>query len=455
MDRKRSDENGSNKPKKGYSRRRFLKQAALGTAGLTVGISAKSYGKIAGANDRVRFGVAGLNGRGQALMKAVQGVPNAEITWLCDVDSRVLEEANGLAQEISGARVQTDKDIRNLVEQNDLDAIAIATPDHWHTPMTLLGVANGKHVYVEKPCSHNPREGELLVEAMERYDSVIQMGNQQRSAPTSIEAVQDIRDGIIGEVYMGKAWYGNNRGSIGTGKQVPVPDRLDWELWQGPAPREAYRDNVVHYNWHWFWNWGTGEINNNGTHEIDICRWALGVDFPVQVTSSGGRYHYNDDWEFYDTQVASFEFEGDKLITWEGKSCNPFRYLGRGRGATIHGTGGTVLLDRNGYVAYDMDNKVIKELDEEKRSATTDTVGAGNLDLLHMQNFVDAIREGTDLHSPIDEGHRSNLLCHLGNIAQEKGRTLHTDPQNGRIQDDPDAMTMWNREYREGWEPSV
>lgn len=185
---------------KGYSRRNFLKQAALGAAGFTVGMSARSYGSILGANDRVRFGVVGLNGRGQALMKAVRAVPNADITWLCDVDSRVLQEANGLAKEITGQPVKTEKDIRNLVEKDDLDAVAIAAPDHWHTPMTLMAVANGKHVYVEKPCSHNPREGELLVEAQKKYDSVIQMGNQQRSAPTSIEAVQDIRDGIIGEV---------------------------------------------------------------------------------------------------------------------------------------------------------------------------------------------------------------------------------------------------------------
>lgn len=254
---------------------------------------------------------------------------------------------------------------------------------------------------------------------------------------------------------MGKAWYGNDRGPIGNGKRVPVPERLDWELFQGPAPREPYRDNIVHYNWHWFWNWGTGEINNNGTHEIDVCRWALGVDYPVEVTSSGGRYHYDDDWEFYDTQVASFEFEGDKLITWEGKSCNPFRYLDRGRGATIHGTKGTVLLDRNGYIAYDMDNKVIKEREEAKESATTDTVGAGNLDLLHMKNFVDAIRTGSSQHSPIYEGHISNLLCHLGNTAQKKDRTLRTDPETGKIKNDPDAMEMWDREYQPGWEPVV
>lgn len=439
----------------GHSRKDFLKQVTLGSAGLTLGLSAKSYSNISGANDRVNVGVAGLNGRGEALMRAVHGAPGVSLAYLCEVDSRVLEKVASTAKEVTGRQIKTEKDIRKLVEKKDLDAIAIAAPDHWHTPMTLLAVANGKHVYVEKPCSHNPGEGELLIEAQKKYDMVIQMGDQQRSGPTSIEAIGDIRQGIIGDVYMGKAWYSNRRDSIGTGKKAPVPAWLDWELWQGPAPREAYRDNVVHYNWHWFRNWGTGEINNNAIHELDICRWALGVEYPVKVTSSGGRYHFEDDWEFYDTQVASFEFEGDKMITWEGKSCNPFQYHGRGRGVTIHGTKGTVLMDRNEYIAYDLDNEIIKELKEEEKSATTDIVGAGHLDVLHMQNFADAIRGAADLNSPINEGRKSNLLCHLGNIAQKKGRTLHTDPKTGKIKNDPDAMKMWSREYEPGWEPEV
>ncbi|MDX1637428.1 MAG: Gfo/Idh/MocA family oxidoreductase, partial [Balneolaceae bacterium] len=337
----------------GHSRRDFLRQLALGGAGLTLGVSAKSYGNIIGANEQVNIGVAGLNGRGKALMRAVQDVPNARLTHVCDVDRRAMEEAASIAKNDFGVQVKSQGDIRKLVENSDVDAIAIATPDHWHAPMTIMGVKAGKHVYVEKPCSHNPREGEMLIEAREKYGKVIQMGNQQRSAPTSIQAVQDIREGIIGTPYFGKAWYSNARGPIGQAKQAPVPDWLNWELWQGPAPRRRFEDIWVHYNWHWHWNWGTGEINNNGTHEIDICRWALGVDYPVKTTSSGGRYHYNDDWQFYDTQIANFEFEGDKMITWEGKSCNPFNYHDRGRGATIHGTEGTILLDRNGYMAWD------------------------------------------------------------------------------------------------------
>ena len=321
--------------------------------------------------------------------------------------------------------------------------------------MTLMGVQAGKHVYVEKPCSHNPQEGEILVEAREKYGKVIQMGNQQRSAPLSMQAIKDIRNGIIGEVYYGKAWYANNRKSIGTGIKTEVPDWLDWDLWQGPAPRVNYKDNWVHYNWHWFWNWGTGEINNNGTHEIDICRWALDVSYPKSVISSGGRFHFKDDWQFYDTQVVNYEFEGNKMITWEGRSCNGLAHYERGRGATLHGTNGTILIDRNKYIVYDKDNNILKEVEEEGRSATTDTVGAGYLDKLHMKNFIGAIKDGEEQNSPIHEGHITNLLCHLGNYSQKLGRKMMLDTSNGHILNDKEAMQYWSREYEPGWEMKI
>jgi len=437
------------------SRRTFIKTTAIGTVGLSAAFSAKSYGAIIGSNDRVNCAVVGLNGRGKAHIKALAAVKNTQITGLCDVDSRVETPSVSMVKELTGEKSKFYSDYRSLLDDKDLDVITIATPDHWHAPMTLIGVQAGKNVFVEKPCCHNPKEGEMLVAAQSKYKPLIQMGNQQRSAPTSIMALQDIKDGVIGDVYYGKAWYSNKRGSIGVGKQVAVPEWLDWELWQGPAPRKPYKDNWVHYNWHWFWNWGTGEINNNGAHEIDICRWALGVDYPNKVTSSGGRYHFTDDWEFYDTQNASFEFEGGKMITWEGRSCNNHQFYERGRGVTIHGTKGTIMMDRNGYFAYDQDGKVIKQADEKTVSATTDTVGMGGLDVLHMNNFIEGIRSGQTLNSPIDEGYKSNLLCHLGNISQHYGRELSTNSKTGRIENDSEAMSLWTRDYETGWEPQV
>jgi len=346
-----------------------------------------------------------------------------------------------------------------------VDALVIAAPDHWHAPATIMAMDAGKHVYVEKPCSHNPREGELLVEAQRKHaDLVVQMGNQQRSSPRSMQAIQEIRDGIIGRPYYARAWYANDRGPTTLKSPAEVPEWLDYELWQGPAPRRAYQDNLIHYNWHWFWHWGTGEICNNGTHEIDVCRWALGVDYPVRVTSSGGRYHYDDDWEAFDTQVASFDFEGEKTIAWEGRSCNanPIKggagMPGGGRGASIHGTEGTVIIDRGGYVVYDNDDNLIKyenEAESGRQVSGTGTVGAGNLTDLHVANFAAAIRGDATPHSPITDGRKSVLLCHLGNIAQRTGRALDIDPSTGRIVDDEEAMQLWGREYESGWEPKV
>ncbi len=437
------------------TRRQFVKTTAVGTAGLSMGISAKSYGRVLGSNDRVNFAVIGMNSRGGALIDSILDVANTSISDICDVDSRVVEKRSGIIKEKTGTAPTGHVDFRKALENKDVDAIAIASPDHWHAPMAILGAKAGKHVYVEKPCCHNPAEGELLVAVQKKYDRVIQMGNQQRSGPASQQAIQDIRDGLIGEVYFGKAWYANNRNSIGKGKKVAVPDWLDWELWQGPAPRSEYRDNIVHYHWHWFWNWGTGEINNNGTHELDICRWALGVDFPTKVTSSGGRYHFDDDWEFYDTQIANYEFADGKMITWEGKSCNSHKFFERGRGVTIHGTKGTIMMDRGGYFAYDQKGKTIKEMKEVTDSGTTDLVGGGGLTTFHMLNFCNGIRKGETLAAPIDDGYKSNLLAHLGNIAQECGGSVEVNPLNGHILGDSHASEMWSRDYEYGWEPTL
>lgn len=449
------------KGKNKYSRKEFLKAAGIGAAGLTLGMSAKSYGSIIGANERIRFGIIGLHGRGQAHIDAVHHLPNAKIQYLCDVDSKVLKEQADKVRKLTGSAAKTIKDVRELVEKDDVDAISIATPGHWHAPMAILGVNAGKHVYVEKPFSHNPQEGEWLVEIQKKHPNIVmQMGDQQRSAKTSFEAVQLIKDGLIGRAYYGKAWYTSARGSIGKGRPVPVPEWLDWNLWQGPAPREQYRDNVVHYNWHWFWNWGTGEIGNNAIHELDFCRWALGVDYPIKATSSGGRYQEtDDDWQFYDTQLTSYEYGGDdnKLIGWEGLSCNSFPFYDRGRGSLIRGSKGSMIVDRAGYVVYDKDNKVIKEGKESGRtaSATSDVVGGGSLTVKHFYNFTQSIRGKEKPNAPMIEAHKSILLCHLGNISQKTGDVLNIDPQSGKIKDNPEAMKMWSRKYESGWEPKI
>jgi predicted dehydrogenase len=327
-------------------------------------------------------------------------------------------------------------------------------PDHWHAPMAIYGLQAGKHVYVEKPSSHNPREGELLVEAQKKYGKLVQVGDQQRSSPHTIKIVQQIHDGLIGRAYFAKAWYVNTRKSMGIGKEVAIPEWLNWELWQGPVPRSAYKDNIHPYNWHWLRRYGTGEALNNGTHEVDICRWALDVDYPNQVTANGGRYQWKDDWQFYDTLVTNFVYP-DKLLTWEGRSCQGMKIYGRDRGSLIHGTKGAVLVDREGYEVYDWNGKKIDEFTTGKENSSSDLLSRDSMTDLHFENLINGIRTGEPLHSPIVIGNVSVTILQLSNIAWFVNRELNLDTKTGYILNDPEAMKMWSREYEKGWEVKV
>jgi len=437
------------------TRREFLDTLAVGAAGLAIGSTAKSYGQIMGSNDRLNFAVIGLNGRAYAHLSALKANKNAaRIAYVCDVDSNILKKFADATQKEMGEAPATDKDFRHILEKKDVDAITIATPDHWHAPMAIAGLQAGKNVYVEKPCSHNPAEGALLVEAQQKYQKVVQMGTQQRSSPHTIEIVDKIHNGVIGRAYFAKAWYSNVRKSIGTGKEAPVPPQLDWDLWQGPAPRVAYRDNVQPYNWHWFKTWGTGETLNNGTHEVDVCRWALGVDFPHRITATGGRYQFKDDWQFYDTLMTSFDYD-DKMISWEGKCCNGMKYYNRDRGSTIVGTTGTVLVDRDGYEIYDLKGNKTSEVKTGKATSSSDLTGRDSMTDLHFANFIAGIRKGEKLNAPIAVGNVAVTMLQLSNVAWEVNRELCLDTKTGKIQDDAHAMKYWGREYEKGWAPHL
>jgi predicted dehydrogenase len=435
------------------SRRTFIHQSAA-FAGITL-LPFPVFGKKAPSN-KVTLAIAGTNSRGAWLAEYFAQLENVDIIYLCDVEDKAI--ANGLKALPTGTKQPAIiKDLRKVVSMKDLDALVVATPDHWHTPAAILGVTNGKHVYVEKPCGYNPGEGELLTMAAKKYKPLIQMGNQRRSYPTLQEAVKRVQDGLIGNPYFVKTWYTNKRKPIGVGNKIPVPATLDFDLWQGPAPRRPYQDNLVHYNWHWFWHWGTGEACNNGTHEVDCARWFLGVDFPTKVSSTGGRYAYKDDWQTPDTQIAGWEFGSGKSIAWEGRSCNDYRIEGAGRGFIVHGDKGTLVNDGGGsYKVYDLDNKLLDTVDSRVRVDASNTVSpAANLDKIHLENFVESIRGSQKLNSPIEDAAKSVLLCHLANIAQRTGRTLNCNPANGRIQNDPAAMKLWYRSYEKGWEPKV
>ncbi|WP_212003548.1 Gfo/Idh/MocA family protein [Chitinophaga sp. HK235] len=443
------------------SRRDFLKKTTKGTAavmlgGMLPGFSAASYARIMGSNDRVRVGMMGVNSRGLALANNYARQKNCEVVSVSDVDTRAAEKCIASVFKITQTKPQAVPDFRKALENKNMDALVVAAPDHWHAPAAILAAKAGKHVYLEKPCSHNPYEGELLVKVAEKYKAVIQMGNQRRSWPNVEAAIREVRGGSIGRAYFAKGWYTNNRESIGRGKEIDVPAWLNYDLWQGPAPRRPLKDNLIHYNWHWFWNWGTGEALNNGTHMIDLMRWGLGVEYPSRVTSAGGRYRYQDDWETPDTQVITLEFPNNTSMTWEGRSCNGRTVEGNSVGVIFYGEKGSLVIDGNAYTIYDLDNKVVKEVKNQVIIDPRNLMNpAETLDALHIQNFFEGIRKGTPLNADILGGYQSTLLCQLGNIALRTGNALHIDTSNGHILNDAAAQQYWKREYQPGWEPTL
>ena len=425
------------------SRRNFLKSSAAATVAANVMTRAASAATRP-ADDKVVVGIMGVN-RGAALAQQFTKVPGVEVRYICDVDSKRLETFKESFSKTVDYDVKSVGDFRKMLDDPELDVLVCAAPNHWHAPASIMACAAGKHVYVEKPCSHNAREGELLIEAARKNKRCVQMGNQRRSGEKIMEAMALLHDGRIGNVYYSRSWYAASRGTIGTGTPMDVPPNIDYELWQGPAPRQPYTSNRLPYTWHWFWNYGNGELGNNGIHSLDLSRWGLQVDYPVRVVSSGGRYCFDDDQQTPDTHTVSFEFEGKKQIVWECLSCNRYGADGTGFGATFHGDKGTLQLGTWGYKIFDEKTKEVVAVD-----------GQDGL-LSHIENFIDAVRRNdpTRLHSDIEEGHKSTLLCHLGNIAHRTGDSLKCDPSNGHVLKNDTAMKLWQREYEPGWEPKV
>jgi len=424
------------------TRRDFLQTTAAGSVAASLSSAVVADDRVSGAGERVRVAVMGCNGRGSSLAKTFAAQKNCEVTAICDVDERALTKGRAVAAKVQKKIPAGLGDFRKALDDKSIDALVVAAPDHWHGPATILACAAGKHVYVEKPCSHNPQEGQWMLTAARKHSRVVQHGTQRRSFAGYIDAVEKLRGGALGTVRLSRSWYGNLRGSIGRGKQTPPPEWLDFTLWQGPAPSRPYQDNLLHYNWHWFWHWGTGELGNNGVHSIDISRWGLGVEYPTRVTCGGGRHRYDDDQQTPDTQIATFDFD-DKTIVWEGQSWSLRGFEGSSFGMSFHGDRGTMILGDRGWKIYDRRNR----LAEEK------PVSGGDGD--HVGDFLTSIREDRRPNADIEHAHKSTLLCHLGNIAYRTGSTLDVDPKTGRIKNNPAAEELWQREYNDAWQPKV
>ena len=423
-------------------RREFLRGLSMAGVG-AVALPAWDACAAEASEERVVVGVMGL-GRGFYLSKIFASLPDVDVRYLCDTDGQRVETCRKGFADLGYEGSQGTQDVRRVLDDPDVDVLVCAAPNHWHAPATIMACQAGKHVYVEKPCSHNPWEGEAMVAVAQRQAAVVQQGTQRRSSPGTQLAIQRIHDGAIGKAYLARAWYSSARGSIGTGHVAAVPQSLKYDLWQGPAPHRDFRDNVVHYNWHWRWHWGNGELGNNGIHTLDLCRWGLDVSYPSRVTSVGGRYAYQDDQETPDTHTVGFEFGDEKMITWHGVSCNRHPVHDQAF-VSFYGTEGSLELAASGsFQIFDRANQVQEAHQEADESPS-----------LHVANFLAAVRQAdsSTLNAPILEGHRSTLLCHLGNIAHRTGRSLTCDPVTGRIMNDPDAMRHWKREYAPGWEP--
>ncbi|AVR45667.1 dehydrogenase [Christiangramia fulva] len=444
------------------TRRDFISKTVLGGAALlagssAMGMAAGSYRRIIGSNERLNVAIAGLGRRLGGYYEPVSlKSSNVRLVYLCDVMKSQREKASAEFSKLIDYKPKLENDIRKVIDDKEVDILINATPDHWHTPGSIMAMKGGKHVYVEKPCSHNMNENEILLAAAKKYYKIVQMGNQQRSSDHTIEIINEIHNGAIGEPYKATAFYTNSRGRVPVQSPAPVLEGLDWELFQGPAPRRDYTAETWDYNWHWYgWDYGTAEAGNNGTHEMDIARWALQVGFPKYVEVQAAKRHFpNDGWEMYDSMEASFKFNGDKIIEWDGQSRNGYETYGAGRGTIIYGTEGSVFVDRDKYVLKDRAGKVIRTTESASNEAGTALGGGGDMTTAHMVNFFDTVRGKSELTAPIADASISMAMVHYANMAYRSGKEFKVDDRSGRVLDD-EVMNLWSREYAPGWRPSV
>jgi predicted dehydrogenase len=426
----------------GSNRRSFLKKAAVGTAAL----SAATYARAQGSNERMIVGIVGPGGMGSAHLSALRGQRDVHISHVCDVDRNRLAAAAKAAAS-NGREPAAVTDMRRVLDHRELHAVFIATPDHWHAPAAILALDAAKHVYVEKPASHNIREGRLMIDAARRNRRICQIGTQTRSTEHAITAMQALREGAIGDILAARVWNSQLRRNIGRVRPSNPPDYLDYENWVGPATMVPYRSNMLPGQWRWFYHFGTGDMGNDGVHDLDVGRWGLGVDtHPSTITALGGKYFFDDDQEFPDTQTVIFEWPAagkngrKKQLIFEQRIWSPYVQEGHENGNAFYGTNGMMIFGKgSGWRMYGPRNKEI-------RSGT----GSPNL-LAHHRNFFECIRSGNRPNADIEIGHLSSSLCHLGNIATRVRRLLHFDPKTEEIQNDKEAGPLVRRQYRDHW----
>jgi predicted dehydrogenase len=447
------------------SRRQFLGSSAMNAAGVAagmVGLAAAAVPKRS-ASDRVRLGVIGVRSQGRSLAASFAGLPDVDVAAVCDVDENVLPAAARAVEDAQGRPPLKLRDFRSLLDDSSIDAVVIATPDHWHALMTVLACQAGKDVYVEMPASHNLREGEQMVAAAHRHDRVIQCGLHQRSGEHFRSAVEFVHSGGLGEVRLAKAWIVHRRKPIGCKPDSAPPRGVDYDLWLGPAPERPFNPNRFHHNWHWFWDYGTGELGNWGSHLLDVARWGLGVEWPTRIAATGGKFHFHDDQETPDTLIVNYEFAGrtvpdassvrdsgdrttdgsaaTKTILWEHRLWSNHGLEGRSAAVAFYGDNGTLVVDRGGWKVYDRRETITSDTSEQS--------------LAHCRDFIEAIKTRQTPTAEIALGHVSSGLCHLGNVAYRLGREVVFRPDSADFGPDDEANSLLARAYRAKWELPV
>lgn len=404
--------------------------AAAGTSALTL---VQNTAKAA-PSERTTVCVVGVRGRGMSLAQTFAKLPNAQVTHVCDINQARFEPATKAIAEIQKSTPKTVQDLRKVLDDPSVDAIVVATPDHWHALATIWACQAGKHVYVEKPISNNVFEGWQMIQAARKYNRVVQVGTQSRSAPHYKEAMEFLKSGKLGRVHMAKAWNSQLRRRVPAVADSAVPEGIDWNLWQGPAPEHAYNENYYTYGWRWLWDYGTGDMGNDGVHDLDIARWGLDVKYPEQIQCTGAKLEFTGDiQQTPDTQIATYTFPENKILVYEQRLWSPYFQEGFENGVTFYGTEGYMLIGRRSWTVVEKRNKVAFEHKVEFTEQP------------HVENFLAAVQKQTPLNCDIEEGYRSTLLAHLGNLSFRVGRPLKFDSATQSLVGDPKANELLKR----------
>ncbi len=423
------------------SRRRFLRDASVGVTAAS--LTASSRLRAAGANERIRVAVIGCGNQGKGHISTLRELKDAEVAYFCDIDQQRL----AAAAEISG-EARSVADFRKILDDRSIDAVTVATPDHWHVPVALMALDAGKHVYVEKPCCHNVREGQMLLAATQKSGKAVAHGTQSRSNAAIQQAIKMLNDGIIGDVLIAKCWNWQERKNIGRHKPSAPPSNVDYDTWVGPAEWMPFQANRFHYDWHWWYNFGTGDLGNDGIHEFDYTIWGLGVtSHPTIVSGCGGKYFFDDDQQFPDTQQLTFEYPGDdkvgsrRMLIYEMRLWSTTYPFNVDSGAEFYGTKGKMFLSKRGK--FEVRGPRNTEIDVKLEGSTAATLGA------NFQNWLDCIKSGKQPNANMEVAVRTATAIHLGNIATRLQRSIRFDPSNQTVVGDDEASALLARTYRE------